>query len=138
MYSQYKGVVVDSYYLTVIANLIHKSLAKQRNYSLYYTKIYIAARAAGVKMKAIVSVIGKDKPGIIAKVSGALYNLGINIEDISQTIMQDKYFTMIMMIGLKDSDSIEAVNAHLQTIAADADVEINVRHEDIFNNMHRI
>lgn len=89
-------------------------------------------------MKAIVSVIGKDKPGIIAKVSGALYNLGINIEDISQTIMQDKYFTMIMMIGLKDSDSIEAVNTHLQTIAADAGVEINVRHEDIFNNMHRI
>lgn len=89
-------------------------------------------------MKAIVSVIGKDKPGIIAKVSGALYNLGINIEDISQTIMQDKYFTMIMMIGLKDSDSIEEVNTHLQTIAADADVEINVRHEDIFNNMHRI
>ena len=48
-------------------------------------------------MKAIVSVIGKDKKGIIAKVSNALYQMDINIEDISQTIMQD-YFTMIMAV----------------------------------------
>ena len=46
-------------------------------------------------MKAIVSVIGKDKKGIIAKVSGALYDMDVNIEDISPTILQE-YFTMIM------------------------------------------
>ena len=52
-------------------------------------------------MKAIVSVIGKDKKGIIAKVSNALYEMSINIEDISQTIMQD-YFTMIMAVDIAE------------------------------------
>ena len=71
-------------------------------------------------MKAIVSVIGKDKKGIIAKVSNILYENDINIEDISQTIMQD-YFTMIMMV------SISAIS-----------VTIRVQHEDIFNAMHKL
>ena len=56
-------------------------------------------------MKAIVSVIGKDKKGIIAKVSNILYEQDINIEDISQTIMQD-YFTMIMMVSIRDRKSV--------------------------------
>lgn len=89
-------------------------------------------------MKAIVSVIGKDKTGIIAKVSTALYEMDINIEDISQTIMQNNFFTMIMMIGLSEKDKIENINATLQKIAAETGVEINVRHEDIFNSMHKI
>ncbi|MEG1529500.1 MAG: ACT domain-containing protein [Clostridia bacterium] len=89
-------------------------------------------------MKAIVSVIGKDKTGIIAKVATALSNMRINIEDISQTIMQNQFFTMIMMIGLGDNDSIEDINEKLQVIAREMGVEINVRHEDIFNSMHRI
>lgn len=89
-------------------------------------------------MKAIVSVIGKDKPGIIAKVSAALFNMGINIEDISQTILQNKYFTMIMMIALGDDKSIGEVDASLQRVAKEAGVEINIRHEDIFNSMHKI
>ncbi len=89
-------------------------------------------------MKAIVSVIGKDKTGIIAKVSTALYNMGVNIEDISQTILQNKFFTMIMMIALSDDKSIKDVDDALQKIAVETGVEINVRHEDIFNSMHRI
>ncbi len=87
-------------------------------------------------MKAIVSVLGVDKTGIIAKVSDTLFKMNINIEDISQTIMQD-YFTMIMMIGF-DGCAIEDVNDALQKVAKDMDVEINVRHEDIFKSMHRI
>lgn len=89
-------------------------------------------------MKAIVSVIGQDKCGIIARVSGALYAMNINIEDISQTVMQNKYFTMIMMVGLSDGDSIAAINEELQKVARETDVEINIRHEDLFKSMHRI
>lgn len=89
-------------------------------------------------MRAIVSVIGKDKTGIIAKVAGALYSLGINICDISQTIMQNEYFTMIMMVQLVDGQSTDGVNAELQKVAAEVGVEIRIQHEDIFNSMHRV
>ena len=53
-------------------------------------------------MKAIVSVIGADKRGIIAKISDALWKMGINIEDISQTIMQN-FFTMTMLVDLSEA-----------------------------------
>lgn len=90
-------------------------------------------------MKAIVSVIGRDRTGIIAKVAYKLYEMDINIEDISQTVMQDTYFTMIMMISVRDDDpAIGEINAALQSVAAELGVEIRVQHEDIFNSMHRI
>lgn len=89
-------------------------------------------------MKAIVSVIGKDRVGIIAKVSTKLFELGVNIEDISQTIMQNEFFTMIMMVKLNDSDSVKVVDDNLQEVAKELGVEIKVQHEDIFNLMHRI
>lgn len=90
-------------------------------------------------MKAIVSVIGRDRTGIIAKVAYKLYEMDINIEDISQTVMQDTYFTMIMMISVRDdSPAIGEINAALQSVAAELGVEIRVQHEDIFNSMHRI
>lgn len=89
-------------------------------------------------MKAIVSVIGRDRTGIIAKVSGKLFEMGVNIEDISQTVMQSAYFTMIMMITLPDGVGIADVNAALAPVAAELGVEIRAQHEDIFNSMHRI
>ena len=89
-------------------------------------------------MKAIVSVIGRDRTGIIAKVSGKLFQMNVNIEDISQTVMQSAYFTMIMMITLPDGVGIADVNAALAPVAAELGVEIRAQHEDIFNSMHRI
>ncbi len=89
-------------------------------------------------MKAIVSVLGKDRTGIIAKVSTALYQLDINIVDISQTVMQNEYFTMIMLVELKDDTSIENANAKLQVVAQEMEVDIRIQHEDIFNLMHRV
>lgn len=89
-------------------------------------------------MRAIVSVLGKDKKGIIALVSNALYNKDINILDISQTIMQNEYFTMIMVVELPQGLNIEEVNISLQTVAVKIGVEIRIQHEDIFNSMHRI
>jgi ACT domain-containing protein len=89
-------------------------------------------------MKAIVSVLGKDQKGIIAKVSTTLFNEGINIEDISQTILQNKYFTMLMMVDLENGISIEKVDKKLQALAQELGLEIRIQHEDIFNSMHKI
>lgn len=88
-------------------------------------------------MKGIISVIGKDKTGIIAKVATALYDLKINIEDISQTIMQDNFFTMVMVVDITNKD-ILVVDDKLQEIAKEMRVDIAIRNEDIFNKMHRI
>ena len=87
-------------------------------------------------MRAIVSVIGKDAKGLIAKVSGALYNAGINIVDITQTIMQE-FFTMLMLVEL-DGGDIAPIAKKLEKLGAGLGVEIRIQHEDIFNAMHRI
>ncbi len=89
-------------------------------------------------MRAIVSVIGKDRTGIIAKVTMRLFELGCNVEDISQTVMHGSYFTMIMLITLKEGLAIGTVGDALQSVAEELGVEIRVQHEDIFNSMHRI
>jgi ACT domain-containing protein len=89
-------------------------------------------------MRAILSVIGKDSKGIIANVSTTLYQNNINILDISQTIMQNEYFTMVMMVELPKDLMMQDINAPLQTLAKELGVEIRIQHEDIFNSMHRM
>ncbi|MBO7368840.1 MAG: ACT domain-containing protein [Clostridia bacterium] len=89
-------------------------------------------------MKAIVSVLGKDKKGIIAKVSTALYEEDVNIMDISQTIMQSSYFTMIMAVELPENVGIEKISEKMNALSKEIGVEIRIQHEDIFNSMHRI
>ena len=89
-------------------------------------------------MKAIITVIGEDKAGIIAGVSGLLAEKKINIEDISQTIMQG-YFTMIMLVNIETATiSIEALKGDLDVLGEKIGVKIILQHEDIFNAMHRI
>lgn len=89
-------------------------------------------------MRAIVTVIGKDKPGIISRVSAALADNNVNIEDISQTIVQGN-FTMIMLCDLSNSklNLIELKNV-LVELGEKIGVSIHVQHEDIFNAMHKI
>ncbi|MBO4539300.1 MAG: ACT domain-containing protein [Clostridia bacterium] len=88
--------------------------------------------------KAIVSVIGTDKKGIIAKVSGLLFELGINVEDISQTIMQ-QYFTMIMLVDLSEAKKeFGAVCEDLDALGKEIGVDIRMQSEQIFTAMHRI
>ncbi len=89
-------------------------------------------------MKAVVSVMGIDRTGIIAKVSGCLYNHGVNILDINQTIMQN-IFTMVMLVEFKDgSAEYNTVMTELDEIGKEIGVDIRMQHEDIFNSMHRI
>lgn len=89
-------------------------------------------------MKTIVTVIGKDKPGIIAKVSVALAENNVNIEDISQTIMQGN-FTMLMLCDLSNSSlNVKELSNVLNQVGEQAGVSIHVQNEEIFNAMHKI
>lgn len=89
-------------------------------------------------MRAVVTVVGKDKTGIIAKVSAFLAERGVNILDISQTILQD-YFAMIMLVDLSEA------GAQLSTLADECaamgesiGMSVHMQHEDIFNAMHSV
>ncbi len=89
-------------------------------------------------MRAVVSVMGIDQTGIIAKVSDCLYRYGVNILDINQTIMQN-IFTMVMLVEFREnSGASKDVMAELERIGKEIGVEIRMQHEDIFNSMHRI
>lgn len=89
-------------------------------------------------MKAIVSVLGKDKKGIIARVSGALYDMDVNVEDLSQTILQD-FFTMIMAVETgENSPKFGVIKSNLRELGEKIGVQINIQIKDIFDAMHRI
>lgn len=89
-------------------------------------------------MKAILTVIGQDKSGIIAGVSTMLAERNVNIEDISQTIMQG-CFTMIMLINLENSKvSFKELAETANELGDKIGVKIILQNEDVFNAMHRI
>lgn len=89
-------------------------------------------------MRAVVTVIGKDKKGIIAGVSTELANAGINILDINQTILQE-FFTMIMLVDMTDAASnFRQLNKRLTVKGLELGVQIRVQREDIFNAMHQV
>ena len=89
-------------------------------------------------MKAVITVIGKDKMGIIAKTSAECLMYGANIEEISQSVL-DEYFAMIMLVSIEGLTVDFAKFAEAMSAAGEeAGVDIRVMHEDIFNTMHRI
>ncbi|MCC8074369.1 MAG: ACT domain-containing protein [Clostridiales bacterium] len=89
-------------------------------------------------MHAIVTVIGKDRVGIIADVCALLSQQRVNVLDISQTVMQE-YFTMIMMVDVTDAELpfAELVKL-LEEEGKSLNLTIRAQREDIFNAMHRI
>ncbi|MDR1929098.1 MAG: ACT domain-containing protein [Treponema sp.] len=89
-------------------------------------------------MNAIITVVGADKVGIIARVSAFLAERNINIEDISQTILSGN-FVMMMAVDLsKSGGDLEAVKAELSALGASLGVSISLMHEKVFQAMHRI
>lgn len=89
-------------------------------------------------MKGIITVLGKDQVGIIAKVCTYLADEKINILDISQTIVSG-FFNMMMIVDLSTScDRFEKVEDELETLGKEIGVDIKLQREDIFNSMHRI
>ena len=88
--------------------------------------------------KAIITVIGKDTVGIIAKVCTYLADNRINILDISQTIVQD-YFNMMMIVDVSNmTKSFGQVAEELEQAGEGIGVKVKIQREDIFTKMHRI
>ena len=89
-------------------------------------------------MRAIITVIGKDRKGIIAGVSTELANAGINILDISQTIMQE-YFVMIMLVDMTGAvGEFYNIQRKLDKKGGELGVQVKMQREEIFNAMHQI
>lgn len=89
-------------------------------------------------MKGIITVVGKDQVGIIAKVCTQLSEVHINILDISQTILQG-YFNMMMIVDLtKSTVSFDQLVDALNKVGKALEVDIRLQHEQIFDSMHRI
>ena len=89
-------------------------------------------------MNAIITVVGADKVGIIAKVSAFLAERNINIEDISQTILSGNFVMMMMVDFSNSSASLETVKADLDEMGKTMNVTISLMHEGVFSAMHRI
>ncbi len=88
--------------------------------------------------KALVSVTGVDRPGIIAKVSTALFEMNINVLEISQTIL-DGYFTMLMIVDMTNaSEAFSAVAERLNAVGGEIGEAVGIQRADIFDAMHRI
>ncbi|WP_459202351.1 ACT domain-containing protein [Methanococcus sp. CF] len=86
----------------------------------------------------VITVVGVDKPGIVAAVTKILAEHSANIVDIRQTIMED-LFTMIMLVDIsKISSDFSELNVALEKLGSEIGVKINVQHENIFKYMHRI
>jgi ACT domain-containing protein len=89
-------------------------------------------------MRAVITVIGKDKKGIIAGVSATLADSGINILDISQTTLQE-YFAMIMLVDMSDAEmAFHDIRKKLESKGAELGMQIKIQREDIFNAMHQV
>ena len=89
-------------------------------------------------MKAVVTVTGKDKIGIIAMASAECSKRGANIIDISQTVMKE-YFAMIMLVDISELNvSFSDFAEQLKNVGEEHGVDIRAMHEDIFNTMHHI
>lgn len=89
-------------------------------------------------MNAIVTVVGKDRVGIIAAVCTKLAQCGVNILDISQTILQGE-FTMVMAVDVDGANlSISELSSEMSSLGTEMNLSIRLQREEIFNAMHSI
>ena len=90
------------------------------------------------KQTAVITVVGQDRVGIIARVATELASLSININDISQTILQ-QIFTMIMLVDIPAGQlDIKDLADRMEALGAEMGLSIHVQHAGIFNAMHRL
>ena len=89
-------------------------------------------------MKAVITVVGKDTVGILAKVSSACAEREINIVDVTQSVLQN-LFVMVMLADISGMTcDFGTFSDDLKSIGAELGMDFRVMHEDIFNSMHRI
>ncbi len=89
-------------------------------------------------MRAVITVVGKDRTGIIAKISDTLYRHEVNIVDISQNVMEDM-FAMVMLVNIdKCTVDFNHLADVLDEVGEDLGMKIHTMHEDIFDAMHKV
>lgn len=89
-------------------------------------------------MKAILTIIGLDRPGIIYQVSEILYTYNINILDLSQTIMEEKFVAMINIDLSKANSDFKKIKTSFDDLSKETKLEIRIQNEEVFDVMHRI
>ena len=112
-----------------------------KKYVLKYRVIRICGKCRHerrTKMKAVITVTGKDRVGIISMASAECSKHGINIIDISQTVMKE-YCAMIMLVELDGMNvDFSTFSDNMKKTGEEYGVDVRVMHEDIFNTMHKI
>lgn len=88
-------------------------------------------------MKAIITVVGKDKTGIVAGVASKIADLGLNIDDISQTVL-DEFFTMMAVVSSGEKQDFTHLRAELDSFGQSLNVKINIQSSAIFDAMHNL
>ncbi|MBF0819735.1 ACT domain-containing protein [Streptococcus acidominimus] len=88
-------------------------------------------------MKAIITVVGKDKTGIVAGVSAKIAELGLNIDDISQTVL-DEFFTMMTVVSSEEKKDFTALRKEFDAFGETLNVKINIQSAAIFDAMYNI
>lgn len=89
-------------------------------------------------MRAVITVVGRDTVGVVARVSQVCAELNINIEDVTQSIMQ-QMFCMIMLVNLEKRDQpMDEVRRRLDKVAAEMQMELHLTREEVFDAMHHI
>lgn len=90
------------------------------------------------QQKAVITVIGKDMVGILAKVSSVCAEAAVNVLEVTQSILQDT-FVMVMLVDITNSEKgVAGLSDSFAELEAKENLKIHVMHEDIFNSMHRI
>ncbi|MGN1412209.1 MAG: ACT domain-containing protein [Oscillospiraceae bacterium] len=87
-------------------------------------------------MKAVITVVGKDKTGILADISTVCSQEKANIIEVTQSVLQDM-FCMIMLVDISSAE-FDKLSSKLKEVETKQNLKIHVMHEDIFNSMHRI
>ena len=88
-------------------------------------------------MKAVITVIGRDTVGVVAKVSAVCAELNINIEDVTQSILQEM-FCMIMLVDLSRTNAAPAVRTRFEQLGQEMKMQVTLTRQEVFDAMHKI
>ena len=122
----------------VIFALLFLVCLKSFQYVLVYDHFLLVESYSRDVMRIVVTVVGQDKVGIIAKVTNILANNQVNVLNINQNIM-DGFFNMVLIADMTDSKvGIKTLKEHLDKLSEEIGLEIRVQSEDIFTAMHQI